>query len=204
MCNEALCLRMRGPLDREALLRSVAELAKRCDTWRATIELDPHDPAGAPVACVRAFDPFPVDVVDLGAVAETQRETTLAKHVHSRVHTRLDLSQGPLMRVTLLRCSDELHVLLFVTHHVAFDALSLFEILPRSLAEMYAAIRRGQTLPAGSAVTFGNSRATSTSVRTAWTPPFGGRRLQARPARSSCRAIGRGPPGATGAGCASG
>jgi hypothetical protein len=57
-----------------------------------------------------------------------------------------DLAQGPLLRVTLLRISDEEHVLLVTMHHIVSDGWSL-GVFNRELASLYQAFCAGAPSP---------------------------------------------------------
>ena len=152
--NEAIVLRMRGPLDREVLRASIAELAGRSDPWQTVIRLDAESPSSPPSATRRTIEPFPVEELDLSGRAPSDLEHELAKLVDERLHTRIDLARGPLMRIVLIRCGPAEHRLLFVSHHVAFDGISFFDLLPRDLARVYSAFLRKETSPLPAAASF--------------------------------------------------
>jgi acyl-CoA synthetase (AMP-forming)/AMP-acid ligase II/acyl carrier protein len=138
--NRPSSLRLRGPLDAEALKKAFAAVVDRHESLRTvfvktasgrmqrvlegfsaaleTADLSTHD---APVEAARA------------AILEGAREP-------------FDLAAGPPCRARLLRLADDDHVLLFVVHHVVFDGWSM-AVLTRDLAALYGALAKDEPSP---------------------------------------------------------
>ncbi|HET7233763.1 MAG TPA: amino acid adenylation domain-containing protein [Longimicrobium sp.] len=137
--NLPYALRLRGPVDADALERALAELARRHESLRTRfVTVDGQaaqviDPAG-PVQLAR---------VDLSDRPADEREAALRTLVAEEALRPFDLAAGPLMRSTLVRLGDEDHALLFTLHHIISDGWST-AILVREVAELYGAFTEGR------------------------------------------------------------
>ncbi|GAA1622118.1 non-ribosomal peptide synthetase/MFS transporter [Catellatospora bangladeshensis] len=129
-------VRLRGPLDTEALTAAVRELAARHHVLRTTFA--DHD--GEPLAVLGDADRVPVAVVD----ADPARLTELLLACRDRLF-RLD--REPPLRAEIFRLAPDEHVLLLVVHHIACDAWSL-DLMLGELGELYAARVTGGPAPA--------------------------------------------------------
>ena len=112
--------RLRGVLDEAALRRAFDALVERHEILRTTyanhgdqVVQIVHDPRSVPF-----------EVVDLTATAPDAREAEAARIVRERSARPFDLSTDLLLRVTLVRLAADDHVLLFESHHIAFDGWS--------------------------------------------------------------------------------
>ena len=67
----------------------------------------------------------------------------------AQVQRSFDLTQGPLLRISLLRLANDDHVLLLTMHHIIFDGWSM-SVLVGELVALYSAYSTGQpaALPA--------------------------------------------------------
>ncbi|WP_086848921.1 non-ribosomal peptide synthetase, partial [Amycolatopsis kentuckyensis] len=124
--NRGMVLRLRGPLDAEAMLRAVREVAARHVVLRSVIE----ERDGTPVAV--PLDSVPVSFVD----------TSGGEPWVSEVDRPFALDREPPMRATLFRVAPDDHVLAITVHHIATDNWSR-GIIGAELAAAYA----GRTLP---------------------------------------------------------
>ncbi|MGI9093182.1 MAG: amino acid adenylation domain-containing protein [Mycobacteriales bacterium] len=137
--NVPINLRLAGPLDGEALLAAVRDVAERHHVLRSRIV----DTAGVPSVVLGAAGSVPILSVDVDAedldaalMREADRPFTLAVQ--------------PPMRATLFRVHGDEHVLALTLHHVATDAWSRGMIVG-DLAVAYAArIGIGPQLPPAS------------------------------------------------------
>ncbi|MEU5227348.1 amino acid adenylation domain-containing protein [Streptomyces toyocaensis] len=131
-------LRLRGRLDTAALQGAVDLLVQRHEALRTGIvTID-----GAPVQRVARRGELPVRHVDLGEIPAGPREDRLRDLLAEEAERPLPLDRAPLARFTVVRLSDEEHVLAVVTHHAVSDRLST-EIMVRELAAAYAALAGG-------------------------------------------------------------
>jgi aspartate racemase len=87
-----------------------------------------------------------MSLVDLCELPAPEREIRAQELATEEAQRPFDLTQGPLMRATLLRLGKEDHVLLLTIHHIAFDGWSL-SVLARELAALYEAFCAGRPQP---------------------------------------------------------
>jgi hypothetical protein len=140
--NGARALRLRGPLDRDALERGLRTVIERHESLRTVVEAD-----GEPTQRVLESWSFAVPVLSLdGDRDERERELTRVLRVLSR--EPFDLTSDLMLRATLLELGAEDHVLLIRMHHIAADAHS-DSVLFAELSELYNAglAGRAPTLP---------------------------------------------------------
>ena len=125
-----IALRLRGPLDPDALQRGLDAVIARHEALRTTF----HAVDGVPRQRVRAGLHVPIDLgpgpADAAALAR-------------EAWRPFDLGAGPLLRAALWRAADDDHVLLLVMHHIAGDGWSE-RVLLSDLSACYRAAREGR------------------------------------------------------------
>ncbi|HEX8317855.1 non-ribosomal peptide synthase/polyketide synthase [Longimicrobium sp.] len=135
-------LRLRGELDRGALVRSLGRIVARHEALRTTF------PAvdGEPVQHIAPAgeSAFPLVEHDLHALAEAEDE--LRRLVSDEAGAPFDLARGPLVRGRLVRMAADDHVLLLTMHHIVSDGWSM-GVLHRELGALYAAFACGEPDP---------------------------------------------------------
>ncbi|HET7461733.1 MAG TPA: amino acid adenylation domain-containing protein, partial [Longimicrobium sp.] len=135
-------LRLRGELDRGALLRALDGVVARHEALRTVfVETDgvPEQriaPAGAGA--------FRLVEHDLGGRGDAEAE--LERLMGEEARARFDLERGPLVRGRLVRLAADHHVLLLTMHHIVSDGWSM-GVFFDELSALYAAHREGR--PAG-------------------------------------------------------
>src|ERR1043166_109409 len=135
-------LRLLGNLDGAALERSFTEVVRRHEVLRTRIE----SVDGTPVQVVMPAEAVDLSLVDLRAIADEERAAFVRRMAVEEGQRVFDLSQGRLLRHTLLRLGAEEHVLLLTMHHIVSDGWSM-EILTREVSTLYAAYASGQESP---------------------------------------------------------
>ncbi|WP_329128262.1 amino acid adenylation domain-containing protein [Streptomyces caniferus] len=131
-------LRLRGPLDVEALRRALADLVERHESLRTVF--DTVDGKG--VQIIRPAAPVPLPLTDLGALPAPERDAALDRLLREQTATPFDLRRGPLLRATLVRLGEADHVLALCLHHIVTDGWSS-SVIARDLEAMYRARLRG-------------------------------------------------------------
>ncbi|MEH2147960.1 amino acid adenylation domain-containing protein [Nostoc sp.] len=131
--NEGLQLRVAGVLNVEALQGSINEIIRRHEILRTTF------PAvdGKPVQVISPSLTINIPVLDLQGLEEAEVQQIVTKEARQP----FDLSNAPLLRVTLLRLGSESHVLVLIMHHIITDGWSM-GIFIQELSNLY----RGFTL----------------------------------------------------------
>ena len=130
----SVALKINGRLNLPALEVSINQLIKRHETLRTTFRVVD----GEPVQLIAAELQLKLLVEDLSRLSDTERTAEALKLAGEEAQRRFDLSIGPLLRVRLLRLSDEEHVLLLTMHHIISDAWSM-ALAVRELAMLYNA-----------------------------------------------------------------
>ncbi|CAG0974790.1 enterobactin synthetase component F [Burkholderiales bacterium] len=140
--NEPQALRLSGTLDRDALRRSLNEVVRRHAILRTRYMLEDAQP----VQVVVPASVVPLDVQDLRALPEAERETAARRLAQEERRARFDLAQGPLLRARLVCLRDTEHWLLLTMHHIVTDAWSA-GVLWAELAALYGAFHAGRPSP---------------------------------------------------------
>ena len=137
--NIALAERLVGRIDTEALERSLLDLVRRHEVLRTrytTVE-------GRPVQIVEERPHLALRLVDLRGLGPNEGEHCVARWGAAEARAPFDLEKGGLLRVSLLRLADDVHVLLVTMHHIVSDGWS-FGLFWSELAEGYAARCQGR------------------------------------------------------------
>ncbi|QKW30763.1 non-ribosomal peptide synthase/polyketide synthase [Streptomyces seoulensis] len=138
--NTGLSLRLRGPLDADALRRSLHRLAARHDSLRTTFaSVD-----GQAVQHIAPEPDLPLRTADLTAVPEDGRAEAAEQALTEELSRPYDLAAGPLTRALLLRLAADDHLLLLAQHHIVTDGWSV-GVLTRELAALYHAEATGES-----------------------------------------------------------
>ncbi|WP_349877441.1 amino acid adenylation domain-containing protein [Micromonospora sp. HUAS YX12] len=123
----AVPLRVRGPLDVDALRAALTALADRHESQRTRF---PADADGRPTVVVADTADVPLTVVDAPDEAAAQAL------VDAAAAEPFDLANGPLLRALLIRLTAEDHVLFLAQHHIVGDGWSV-DVLLRDLITLY-------------------------------------------------------------------
>ncbi len=133
-------IRLQGPLSSQALEKSFIEVLRRHEALRTTFQaLD-----GQPVQSISADFNFTLAQADLGHLAPAAQQEETRRLALLEAQKPFDLTRDLMLRATLLRLSQEEHVLLITMHHIASDAWSI-GILYQEVATFYRAFLEGKT-----------------------------------------------------------
>lgn len=140
--NISLTLRLRGPLNQDALDGTLSEVSRRHEVLRTRFEVVDGQPAQiiSPPALVH------VSLLDLSYLPAEQREIEVKRISRAEGRQPFDLSAGPLLRVRLLRVDREEHILLLTMHHIISDGWSM-GVFIKEVSALYAAFAKGQPSP---------------------------------------------------------
>jgi amino acid adenylation domain-containing protein len=143
--NAALAWRAVGPLDVNALRDALNEVLRRQEALRTVLV---WSASSTPSQVVLEEWSFELPIVDISHLTGEEREAELARLLSENARRPFDLAAELMLRTTLFRLEPEEHVILFTTHHVAFDAWAV-EVFYREMSELYAASlqRRDAELP---------------------------------------------------------
>ncbi|HET9791155.1 MAG TPA: alpha/beta fold hydrolase [Candidatus Angelobacter sp.] len=140
--NYPVPIRVRGPLDAEALERSVREILQRHEVLRSVFRIVD----GELVQIIIQPEKLSIPWIDLGNFEPATRESQTHRLALADALQPFDLARGPLMRASLVRIAAEDHVLLLNTHHIVWDDWST-GIFLRELSLLYQAFTTGQSSP---------------------------------------------------------
>ncbi|MCY1490218.1 Dimodular nonribosomal peptide synthase [compost metagenome] len=133
--NIPAALRLKGRLDRDALLASFTALQQRHDTLRTTFTQDGQQ--ARPV--LHASLPLQFSELSLEAPSQAQIDAL----VEEEMRQPFDLRNGPLLRVLLLKVAADEHVLVLTVHHIAADGWSM-QLMVDEFAQLYQARVEGR------------------------------------------------------------
>ncbi|HET7463472.1 MAG TPA: amino acid adenylation domain-containing protein [Longimicrobium sp.] len=131
--------RLRGALDRAALVRALDGIVARHEALRTTFA----QVNGVPEQRIAPAGESRFHLVehDLGGRADAEPE--LRRLAAEEARAPFDLERGPLIRGRLVRLAEDDHVLLVTMHHIVGDAWSS-EVFFNELSTLYAAHREGR------------------------------------------------------------
>lgn len=133
-----VAFRVDGPLNRLALQRAVNHLVERHESLRTRFTRVNGEFVQVinPRACVT------VSLVGLEHVPEAERWDEVQRLLAIEARRPFRYTEDSLLRVALLRLTQEQHVLLLTIHHLVADGASV-EVFIRELASSYDALTRG-------------------------------------------------------------
>ena len=101
---------------------------------------------GEPIPVLDPESVINLAATDLRHLPESEREAEALRLARVDSRRTFDLSRGPLVHSHLLKLDDTEHLLIFCTHHIAFDGWSA-GLLRTELAALYDALSRGLPPP---------------------------------------------------------
>ena len=131
-----------GPIDVVALERSFQEIVRRHETLRTTFSaLDSE-----PLQVVSLSSRFNLALLDLQSLSPSVQHREMLNLARAESSCPFSLSQGPLLRASLLRLNLDLHFLLLTMHHIISDGWSL-GVLWRETSTLYRSFCEGLPSP---------------------------------------------------------
>ncbi|BCL39536.1 non-ribosomal peptide synthetase [Nostoc sp. MS1] len=138
--NIAGAFALSGSLNVDALKQAMGEILQRHEALRTRFcEVD-----GVPAQVIDPHPQWDLPIVDLQQ--ESEPEQAAQRLAVQDAQTPFDLSQSPLMRLTVLKLQPQKHVLLVNIHHIAADGWSI-GIFIRELSILYTAFCMGKPAP---------------------------------------------------------
>ena len=140
--NIPTAVRLSGLLDSDALKRTLNEVVRRHEILRTYYRMVD----GQPAQVVGPPPDLEVELMDLGELAENQRESRMLELAAEEARKPFDLTRAPLFRASLVRLGPEEHVLLLTVHHIVSDGWSQ-GVLVREVGKLYQAFSEGKESP---------------------------------------------------------
>jgi len=140
--NIALGVRLTGRLNVSALQQTFSEIIRRHEGLRTIFpEVNTQ-----PVQIIQPPTGFRLPIADLSRLPGEEREREAARLTQEETLRRFDLGKGPLVRPTLLRMSDDEHIIICTMHHIIGDGQS-FEVVIAEMSQIYSTFSQGQLSP---------------------------------------------------------
>lgn len=130
--NESLTLKLNGPFDVETFKEAVGEVIRRHPILLASISED-----GEWQRIPTDLD-LEIPLEDVSALSQSERDRYVTEAVHQEATGHFDLLIGPLLRIRVIRLSNDYHVVLWTAHHIVCDGWSC-GVLISETAKIYSA-----------------------------------------------------------------
>ncbi|TBR57012.1 non-ribosomal peptide synthetase, partial [Westiellopsis prolifica IICB1] len=140
--NGSSAVLLKGLLNVKALEQSINEIVRRHEILRTCFQ----NVNGQPVQIITPALEIPLSIVDLQHLPDTEREAEIQKLRLANYQQPFDLTQLPLLRLTLIRLKTREYILLVTMHHIIFDAWSE-GVLIKELSVLYEAFSSGKSSP---------------------------------------------------------
>jgi alpha-ketoglutarate-dependent taurine dioxygenase len=128
-----------GALNVEALEEAFSAVIKRHEILRTRLgSVD-----GSPIPAVNENWEFEIQRFDLEHLPETRREVEAERLIQEHARQPFNISQDLMLRAVLVRLRQDRHLLLVLTHHIAWDVSSR-AVLYRELGSVYQGFTTGQ------------------------------------------------------------
>jgi len=132
--NIPSAIRLQGNLNLNVLQRSIKTIVERHEALRTVFQ----EQDGAPVQIIQDTINVPLPIKDLSALPKEEQETQALALATAEAAKPFDLAKGPLVRIRLLKLSEQEHIALFTLHHTVTDGWSM-GILVKEIAALYNA-----------------------------------------------------------------
>lgn len=140
--NVPVAVRLEGHLNVAALQQSLTEIVRRHKVLRTRYELVD----GAPLPVIANTYSVDLNFHDLASGSPTQDEKVAEERIKQDSNLPFDLKQGPVLRTSLYRLNENVHIFVVVIHHIAFDGWSASLFLTE-LKVLYSAYCEGRRSP---------------------------------------------------------
>jgi thioesterase domain-containing protein/acyl carrier protein len=143
VCNEALTIRRTGPLDVEALERSLTEIIRRHEVWRTSCTT--RD--GQLLQVIEVPPTWKLPLVDFSDLPHDEKEARALDLAEEDARRPFALNGEPLLRTTLVRLGPMDHRLFVTVHQFVIDCTSIYQVMFPELTALYEAYSTGRPSP---------------------------------------------------------
>ncbi|MBW4556597.1 MAG: amino acid adenylation domain-containing protein [Trichormus sp. ATA11-4-KO1] len=134
-------VRIQGSLNIVALKQSFQEIVQRHEALRTSFQtID-----GQPIQVIAPILNLSIPVIDLSECSLLEQELEIHQLATQEAQQPFDLTQCPLLRVTLVQLHAQEYIILLTIHHIVSDAWSM-GILVEELAALYPVFCTGKPL----------------------------------------------------------
>jgi acyl carrier protein len=135
-------VRLKSKLHVPRLEQTLTEIVRRHEVLRTTFQ----STDGEVVQVIWPAQDFNIAIEDLSCLPDTEREAAVRQLVTEEGKAPFDLSNGPLLRVKLLRLATDEYVVLLTMHHIIGDGWSM-GLLVNEIGSLYQAFTNDQPSP---------------------------------------------------------
>jgi amino acid adenylation domain-containing protein len=139
--NIPVAARLTGELNVEALYRAVKKIISRHEALRTRFSYV----GGEVMQEVVEESTLTFAVTDLAAMEASDREREAKRLIEAESRASFDLEEGPLVRLRIIRLTEQEHLAVLVIHHIVSDGWSM-GIFITELATLYEAYSQGQEI----------------------------------------------------------
>ncbi len=140
--NVVMAFHSSGKLNIDILQQSINEIVKRHESLRTVFQnID-----GQAFQVILPELTVTLPVIDLTGYEKEERENQFRKMAKEEARYIFDLSEGPLLRITLFVMDKEKYIFLMNMHHIIIDAWSM-GVFFRELMTVYTAFSQGKPSP---------------------------------------------------------
>ncbi len=136
--NESVSLRLVGQLDKNAFESAWLALVQRHEALRTAFSADGQQ------SCLFRELTGPLTYQDFGLLPINEAEQQVINLARADAQHRFDLTNGPLVKATLLKLADTTYQFTLTAHHIICDGWST-GILLQDLGKLYSALVQGIT-----------------------------------------------------------
>jgi|APSaa5957512535_1039671.scaffolds.fasta_scaffold00708_2 amino acid adenylation domain-containing protein len=139
--NIPVALKIIGKLNVPILEQSLNKIIQRHESLRTTFATKGE----MPVQLISPELLLKIEILDLQSVPDSGLHEEMNRLIDEDDLRPFDLSNGPLIRVKLLKLRPEEHVFLLTIHHIIYDGWSI-GVMMNELSNFYQTFLRGKTL----------------------------------------------------------
>jgi amino acid adenylation domain-containing protein/thioester reductase-like protein len=139
--NCPAAVHLKGRLDLHALRRAFELIVHRHESLRSSFALRGE----RRVVVINPPTDLPLTVTDLRGLAAEERARQADALIDAEAARPFDLTRGPLLRLGVIRLTDDESIVLMTVHHIAYDGWST-GVLVHEFATLYKAVLAGKDL----------------------------------------------------------
>jgi amino acid adenylation domain-containing protein len=137
--NIPMRFRLRGLLKEEVIEQAINEIIRRHESLRTRFE----EETGRPMQVIEEYKWRRIPVVDLSGLEEAGKERQAEQMAREDGLRKFILSEGPPLRVVLIRLTLQDHVILVTVHHIISDASSS-AVMSKEIVSLYERYSSGE------------------------------------------------------------
>jgi amino acid adenylation domain-containing protein len=136
--NDSISIALAGTFDKDAMTQALQALSDRHEALRTVFSADGVN------TLVYDNPPLNVEYHNLSAKNDREKNSFVENYNRQLAITPLDLVNGPLFKVAILKLSDTEHQVTMLMHHIVCDGWSV-GIIMQDLSKLYSAYEQKQT-----------------------------------------------------------